>query len=193
MQAGPLYAFPLFGLLALAIAAVCLGIGRGALDDLVALAGGKVPTGGRRTLAERATVQAEVARAEAAVRAARALLEEAIGEAWERAVADGSVDGPAGRACGSPRRTRPRPACRPPRPRTGWAAAARSTTRARCSAACATRNVAAQHMLVAPATWELTGRAPARAADRHDAALIGGQSLRARLGATRGGSSGCFG
>ena len=89
VQTGPLYAFPLFGLLALAISSVCLGIGRGALDDLVAIAGGKVPAGGRRTLAERATVQAEVARAEAALRAARALLDESIGEAWERAVASG--------------------------------------------------------------------------------------------------------
>ena len=34
VQPGPLYAFPLFGLLALAISAVCLGIARGALDDL---------------------------------------------------------------------------------------------------------------------------------------------------------------
>src|SRR4051794_39872745 len=89
---GPLYAFPLFGLLAVAIAAVSLGIARGALDDVVALAGGKVPAGGRRRLAERATVQAEVARADAAVRAARALLLAAIDDAWEQALAAGEVD-----------------------------------------------------------------------------------------------------
>src|SRR4051794_29719540 len=89
---GPLYAFPLFGLLAVAIAAVSLGIARGALDDVVELAGGKVPTGGRRRPAERATVQADLARAEAGVRAARALLLEAVDAAWEQAVATGEVD-----------------------------------------------------------------------------------------------------
>jgi alkylation response protein AidB-like acyl-CoA dehydrogenase len=158
VHAGPLYAFPLFGLLALAISAVCLGIARGALDDLVALAGGKVPTGGRRTLAERATVQAEMARAEASVRAGRALLDEAIGEAWERAVADGSVDA---------------------RCRAGLRLAATHATAAGVQATEAAyrlaggsaiygssplqrrlrdAHVAAQHMLVAPATWELSGR-----------------------------------
>ena len=122
VHAGPLYAFPLFGLLALAISAVCLGIARGALDDLVALAGGKVPSGGRRTLAERATVQAEMARAEASLRAGRALLDEAIGEAWERAVADGSVDAamPGGPAAGRNARDRSRRTGHRGRLPTGW-------------------------------------------------------------------------
>ena len=158
VQTGPLYAFPLFGLLALAISSVSLGIARGALDDLVALAGGKVPAGGRRTLAERATVQAEVARAEAAVRAAGALLDQTIGDAWERAVADGSVDA---------------------RGRAGLRLAATHATAAGVQATEAAYRlaggsaiydsnplqrrlrdvqVAAQHMVVAPATWELSGR-----------------------------------
>jgi indole-3-acetate monooxygenase len=158
VQAGPLYAFPLFGLLALAISAVCLGIGRGALDDLVALAGGKVPTGSRRTLAARATVQGEVARAEAGLRAARALLDETIGDAWERAVAGSGVDA----QC-----------------RAGLRMAATHATGAGVQATEAAfrlgggsaiydshplqrrlrdAQVAAQHMLVAPATWELSGR-----------------------------------
>ena len=99
---------------------------------------GRRPAGGARWPSA-ATVQAEVARAEAAVRAAGALLDEAIGEAWERAVAAGSVDvrcraRPAARRHARDRRRR----CRPPRPPTGWPAAARSTSRARCSAACAT-------------------------------------------------------
>src|SRR4051812_37563485 len=50
---GPLSAFPVFGLLALAIGAVGLGIARGALDDVKALAGVRTPTGSRRTMAER--------------------------------------------------------------------------------------------------------------------------------------------
>src|SRR3954453_10295823 len=41
---GRLYAFPVFGLLALAIGAVSLGIARGALDDVLALAGRRPPT-----------------------------------------------------------------------------------------------------------------------------------------------------
>ncbi len=158
VQTGPLYAFPLFGLLALAISSVCLGIGRGALGDLVAMAGGKVPTGGRRTLAERATVQAEVARAEAALRAARALLEDAIGEAWERAVAGGSV-GEGGRvglrlAATHAATVGVQATETAFRLGGGTAIYAASPLQRRMRDV----NVAAQHMLVAPATWELTGR-----------------------------------
>jgi len=86
VQSGPLYAFPVFGLLALGIAAVALGIGRGAMEDVLALAGEKVPTGGRRALAERQAVQAQVARAEALLRAARAHLLDAVGDAWRCAL-----------------------------------------------------------------------------------------------------------
>src|SRR5205823_5142066 len=81
-ESGPLYRFPLFGLLAIGISAVSLGIARRAIDELLTLAGAKTPTGSRRRLAERATVQADVARAEAGLRSARAFLFEAIAEAW---------------------------------------------------------------------------------------------------------------
>src|SRR5206468_9941306 len=81
-EPGPLYRFPLFGLLAIGISAVSLGIGRRSIDELLVLAGGKLPTGSSRRLAERSTVQAEVAKAEAALRSAGAFLREAIGEAW---------------------------------------------------------------------------------------------------------------
>ena len=53
-----------------------------AIDDLVALAAGKVGLGSTRTLAERAPTQASVAAAEASLRAARALYYEAIEAAW---------------------------------------------------------------------------------------------------------------
>jgi alkylation response protein AidB-like acyl-CoA dehydrogenase len=157
-EEGPLYAFPLFGLLAIAIAAVSLGIARGALDELADLAGGKVPTGGRRKLAERGAVQAETAQAEAAVRGARALLLEAVEDAWERAAAEGEVD------------TERRTALRLASTHAAQACAEAATTAYRLGGGSAIyetsplqrrfrdANVATQHMLVAPSTWELTGR-----------------------------------
>ncbi len=78
----PLYHFPTLGLLAMGIASVALGIGRRAVDELVDLAGGKVPTGSRRRLADRATVQADAGRADAALKAAEAFLHAAIDRAW---------------------------------------------------------------------------------------------------------------
>ncbi len=84
-EPGPLYRFPLFGLLALGIAAVGLGIARSAIDELVALAADKTPTASRRVLGERALVQADVARAEALVGASRAFLLEAVDAAMARA------------------------------------------------------------------------------------------------------------
>ena len=89
--AGALYSFPLFGLLAMGIAAVALGIARGAVEDLVALAGAKTPAASSKPLAGRAAVQADVSRAEARLRAARALLLSEACEAWEAAQAGGEM------------------------------------------------------------------------------------------------------
>lgn len=82
---GPLYRFPLFGLLAMGCGAVALGIARGAIEDIRELAGAKTPTLSRRTLAERAQVQADIAKAEAQVASARAWLVEEIGKSWNAA------------------------------------------------------------------------------------------------------------
>jgi alkylation response protein AidB-like acyl-CoA dehydrogenase len=79
---GPLYQFPTLGLLALGVCAVALGIARRALDEFVSLAGGKVPTGSARTLANRPVVQRQVGEAEAALRSARAYVFATIDAAW---------------------------------------------------------------------------------------------------------------
>jgi len=81
--AGPLYRFPVFGLLALGVCAVTLGISRRALDELVALAGAKLPSGSSRNLASRPVVQRQVGEAEAALRSARAYVYGAVDAAWQ--------------------------------------------------------------------------------------------------------------
>lgn len=83
----PLYRFPQFTLLALGIGAVAMGLARAALDELIALAGGKTPQGARRRLAERASVQSGVALAEAQLRSAHAFYYETLGAAWAEALA----------------------------------------------------------------------------------------------------------
>ncbi len=88
---GPLYAFPLFGLLAAGVAAVALGVARRAIEELTLLAGKKTPSASRRRLAERAMVQVDVARAEALVLSGRAFLFEAIAQAWDAARATGRI------------------------------------------------------------------------------------------------------
>lgn len=90
-QSGPLYAFPVFGLLSLGIAGVAIGVARSAIEELVRLAGEKTPTLSRRYLAERAPIQMQVAQAEATLRAARAFLFETAIETWETALAHGEI------------------------------------------------------------------------------------------------------
>jgi alkylation response protein AidB-like acyl-CoA dehydrogenase len=79
---GTLYSFPLFGLLAVAVSAVCTGIARGALADLIALATQRKPAGSTRSVAERATAQEAVAGAVASLRAAKSGVDAAIDRAW---------------------------------------------------------------------------------------------------------------
>jgi alkylation response protein AidB-like acyl-CoA dehydrogenase len=158
VQPGPLYLFPLFGLLALAIAAVALGNARGALDELIELAGAKKPTGSTRRLADRATVQAEVAQAEAALGAARAYLIGNASRAWEIACTEGAVPVPE------------RAELRLAATHAATVGASVTETAYRLGGGSAIYessplqrrlrdgHVATQHMLVAPATWELGGR-----------------------------------
>ncbi|HPG28161.1 MAG TPA: acyl-CoA dehydrogenase family protein [Myxococcota bacterium] len=87
----PLYAFPQLALLGLSLGAIALGLARAAIDELIALAGGKTPQGSSRPLAARAHTQSEVALAEAGVRSARAFYLETIDAAWTEARARGVI------------------------------------------------------------------------------------------------------
>jgi len=79
---GPLYRFSFFGLLALGVSAIAVGLARRSIDELISLAATKRPQGSSRPLAERTPVQADVAIAEASLRSARAFVADAVGEAW---------------------------------------------------------------------------------------------------------------
>jgi alkylation response protein AidB-like acyl-CoA dehydrogenase len=156
--ARPLYTFPAFTLLGMGIAAVALGLGRAALDAFVALAGGKRPAGSQRTLAERGAVQGAVAQAEAALRSARAFFYEAVAAGWESACAKGLVS------------VEERRDIRLATTHATHAVAALATTLYTLGGGSAIyhasplqrifrdAHVATQHLMVGPATLELTGR-----------------------------------
>lgn len=82
---------PFFGLLAAGVAAVGLGIARSALDHAVEVARNKKPPGAQRAVANRESVQLDVARAEAALSSARAYLHEMLVRATDEVRADGAV------------------------------------------------------------------------------------------------------
>ena len=83
--AEPLYRFPLFGLLALPIGAIALGMARACVDEVIEVAKAKVPQGSRRTLGQRPALHSAVAVADTEIRAARTLLYATIDVAWDRA------------------------------------------------------------------------------------------------------------
>ena len=82
VQPGVLYGFSLMGLLAVSVAAVALGIGRAALDEIAEMAPKKMPVGRRKPISEWSVAQVSLAEGEAALRAGRAFLFEAIGGMW---------------------------------------------------------------------------------------------------------------
>lgn len=90
----PLYRFPTLGLLAIGVSAVAVGIAERAIEAFIELATKKVPTGARRSLAERSSAQKDLARAQALVGSARALTRDAIDGAWEAAVGSGRLGTP---------------------------------------------------------------------------------------------------
>lgn len=89
-QEGTLYAMPLMSLLAVAIAAVPLGIARAAIDAVITLASVKPLYGSSTLLRDRPAVQADVARAEILLGSARSYLFSMFGGLWDE-VATGAV------------------------------------------------------------------------------------------------------
>ena len=81
---GPLYAFTMQGLYAVGVASVAFGIARAMLDAFISLASEKTPRGLHR-LADSPVVQAEIARREANLGAARAWLVEILKDIWAEA------------------------------------------------------------------------------------------------------------
>lgn len=88
---GLLYRYPLYGLFALPISAVALGIAQGALDTCMDLAQTQHPAGTTTLLRERPMFHFRLAEAVALVRSARAWLHAAVQQAWEALQARGQV------------------------------------------------------------------------------------------------------
>jgi alkylation response protein AidB-like acyl-CoA dehydrogenase len=82
VPAEPLYRMPPLGLFVYQVASVSLGIARGALDELVELAQNRKPTLYQDVLADKAVAHSELARAEAALGGARALLYDTVDDMW---------------------------------------------------------------------------------------------------------------
>jgi len=87
----PLYSFPTFTFLALGIGAVCMGIARASIDELLQLAASKKRMGSSRTIAEQQFAQIKLAQAEADLRSARQLFYATLDEAWQSALSRAEV------------------------------------------------------------------------------------------------------
>jgi indole-3-acetate monooxygenase len=93
-EPGRLYAFPQQTLYSVGISSVALGLARGMLDAFIELACRKTPRGTVR-LADSGVVQAEIAKCEAKLGAARAYLLDTLGEIYEVADSVAPIDVPA--------------------------------------------------------------------------------------------------
>jgi alkylation response protein AidB-like acyl-CoA dehydrogenase len=84
---GPIYKVPMSPIFSCILSVILLGIARSAIEALVALAVSKTPMGSPTVLREKSLIQADVARAEALVRAGRALLFNEVEAMWQDVVA----------------------------------------------------------------------------------------------------------
>lgn len=88
----PLYVLPPDSLWAGGFGSASLGVARGMLDALIALAQEKTVRGQKRPLSEAPIVQALVAEADARLRAARMFLHGTFAEVWAAMQASGTID-----------------------------------------------------------------------------------------------------
>lgn len=84
-EAGALFKFPGIQCYAAVFAGVMLGISRGAIDDIVALAKTKTPRGAPSSLRDNPVVQSEIAMLEGRWRAARNYHHNTLNDLWQRA------------------------------------------------------------------------------------------------------------
>jgi len=77
---GPLYRFPLVGIVASNFPPLVLAVARRAMEEVSALAQGKVPVAASTVLRERASAQAKLAQAEAVLRAGRVSLYDTLSD-----------------------------------------------------------------------------------------------------------------
>jgi indole-3-acetate monooxygenase len=91
-EQGLLYAFSSSNVYSAGFAGVALGIARGVLDAFIELARDKIPRGAQRTLRDNNVIQAQVARSEARVGAARVFLMRSLADIWREAGRSGHLD-----------------------------------------------------------------------------------------------------
>jgi len=158
VEPGPLYVFPMFATLALGIAAVSVGIATAAIDEFAELATKKTPTASKRPLAEREVVQAAVARARGEVEAGRALILDQARTGWVEAGETGelSLERRAGlRLAASHAVSASQRAALEVFQHAGASASYESSPLQR---RVRDLQMAGQHLMVAPPTFELAGR-----------------------------------
>ncbi|AIR90685.1 indole-3-acetate monooxygenase [Pseudomonas cremoricolorata] len=87
----PFFRYPSLSFATQVLSVVGLGVARAALDELAGMASGRISVTGAPALAERPLAQVDVARAEAALRSARAFFYESIDAAWQHVLAGDPV------------------------------------------------------------------------------------------------------
>lgn len=155
---GPLYAFPIFGLLAIGIAAAASGNAAAALREFAALASAKrTPTG--RTLSDRGTVQSAYAEVTGRLKAARAFLFTEIDAAWAQAQSSPSISLEQRASLRLAATHMTRTAAEVVRAVQDLGGGASVFLEDSLNRRLADAQAMTAHIMIAPATYELTGRA----------------------------------